>query len=98
MQDSGDDDSTDDRTPLLRGKQHPSYDPSVSISGSFDFHDSSEADIRKKVQWYFKSPYEKYKERKRKPAKLILQIIKIVLVTAQVRMNFHISIVLIFPI
>jgi len=63
--------------PLLENR-HP-----TSTSRSFEA-DGSEEEIRRKLQWYFKNPYEKYKERKRKPAKLVLQIIKIILVTAQV--------------
>ena len=85
---------SDDHAPLL-GKQQKqkhekkkkklfeTYVRSASLSGSFEA-DSSEDLIRQKLQWYFRNPYEKYKERKRKPIKLILQIIKIILVTVQV--------------
>lgn len=81
---------SDDNTPLMEQKHRQkkkklfaTYVRSASLSGSFEA-DSSEDVIRQKLQWYFKNPYNKYKERKRKPVKLILQIIKIALVTVQV--------------
>ena len=39
--------------------------------------------IRRKLSWYFTNPYQKYKLKGRKPWKLLLQIFKIVLITAQ---------------
>lgn len=39
--------------------------------------------IRRKLSWYFTNPYQKYKLKGRKPWKLVLQIFKIVLITAQ---------------
>ena len=79
----------DENAPLIKQQQKnkkklfATYVRSTSLSGSFEA-DSSEDVIRQKLQWYFKNPYEKYKERKRKPVKLFLQIIKIILVTVQV--------------
>ena len=68
---------SDDHT-LLLGKQKQqekkkkklfaTYARSTSLSGSFEA-DSSEDLIRQKLQWYFRNPYEKYKESKRKPIK-----------------------------
>ena len=76
----------DINAPLIgHPKEYSTYIRSTSLSGSFE-PDSSEEEVRKKLQWYFKSPYEKYKERKRKPFKLILQVCKIILVTIQVFM------------
>lgn len=39
--------------------------------------------IRRKLSWYFTNPYQKFKLKGRKPWKLVLQIFKIVLITAQ---------------
>ena len=47
----------------------------------------NEEQIRSKLQWFFKNPYEKYKDRGRKPWKFMLQIGKIILVTIQVFVN-----------
>ena len=80
------DQTMDITTPLLNDKQlkkMSAFGRSTSLSGSFGA-DESENEIRNKLQWYFKNPYEKYKQKKRKPVKLVLQIIKIILVTVQV--------------
>ena len=45
-----------------------------------------ENEMKRELKYYFMNPYEKYKARGRKPWKLAIQIIKIVLVTAQVRL------------
>lgn len=42
------------------------------------------ADLRRRLKYYFMSPCEKYQARRRKPWKLMLQILKIALITAQV--------------
>lgn len=42
-----------------------------------------EEEIRRKLEWFFKTPFEKYKERGRKPYKFLLQIIKIIVITVQ---------------
>ena len=39
--------------------------------------------IRRKLSWYFSNPYQKFRLRGRKPWKLVLQIVKIILITAQ---------------
>ncbi|XP_057298591.1 mucolipin-3-like [Hydractinia symbiolongicarpus] len=73
--------------PLLgEGISYSSYARSKSISSisSIDNAINEEEQIKNKLKWYFKNPYQKYKDRGRKPVKLILQIIKIVLVTVQV--------------
>ena len=44
---------------------------------------SGEEEIKKKLKWFFKTPYGKYNERGKKPFKLILQVMKIILVTIQ---------------
>ncbi|XP_066915218.1 mucolipin-3-like [Clytia hemisphaerica] len=78
------DGAMDITTPLIdkQPQKMSTYGQSTSLSGSFGA-DESENEIRNKLQWYFKNPYEKYKQKKRKPAKLVLQIIKIILVTVQ---------------
>lgn len=42
------------------------------------------ADLRRRLKYYFMNPCEKYQARRRKPWKLMLQILKIALITAQV--------------
>lgn len=41
-------------------------------------------DFRRGLKYYFMNPCEKYQARRRKPWKLMLQILKIALITAQV--------------
>lgn len=41
-------------------------------------------DLRRRLKYYFMNPCEKYQARRRKPWKLMLQILKIALITAQV--------------
>lgn len=41
-------------------------------------------DFRRRLKYYFMNPCEKYQARRRKPWKLMLQILKIALITAQV--------------
>lgn len=45
-------------------------------------------DFRQKLKYFFMNPCEKYRARGRKPWKLMLQIIKIITITAQVRTPF----------
>lgn len=45
--------------------------------------DPEEEELRRKLKYFFMSPCEKYQAKGRKPFKLILQILKIVIVTAQ---------------
>lgn len=44
--------------------------------------------MRRSLKYYFMTPCEKYKAKKRKPWKLALQILKIVIVTLQVEYGF----------
>lgn len=41
--------------------------------------------LRRKLKYFFMSPCDKYHAKGRKPYKLILQLLKIIIVTAQVR-------------
>lgn len=45
--------------------------------------------LRRKLKYFFMSPCDKYHAKGRKPFKLILQLIKIVIVTVQVRHLFE---------
>jgi len=80
------DSDEDPSSPLLNHHNnednYSTYIRSSSWSGTYDLH-AGEGEIIKKLQWYFKNPYEKYRDRGRKPFKLFLQIIKIILVTVQ---------------
>lgn len=46
-------------------------------------------DFRRRLKYYFMNPCEKYQARRRKPWKLMLQILKIALITAQVWCGMH---------
>ena len=73
--------------PLLRRN---SYDSSVhyeSIYDSSEFSGSQRNRIevmRKRLKSHFMTPYQKYKHRGRKPWKLLLQLLKLIMVTVQV--------------
>lgn len=43
--------------------------------------------MKTKIRYHFMNPLQKFRARRRKPWKLVLQIVKIVLVTLQVRFN-----------
>lgn len=45
--------------------------------------------LRRKIKYYFMNPCEKYHARGRKPWKLVLQIIKIAIITIQVVVSSH---------
>lgn len=47
--------------------------------------------FRRKLKYFFMNPCEKYRARGRKPWKLILQIIKVAIITIQVSTNANIS-------
>ncbi|RDD46242.1 Mucolipin-3 [Trichoplax sp. H2] len=60
-----------------------------SVSNSVANHELSAAfnlsdhQMRKKLRYYFMNPLEKYEAKKRKPWKLVFQIVKIVMITVQ---------------
>ncbi|XP_065648376.1 mucolipin-3 isoform X2 [Hydra vulgaris] len=67
---------------LLPKEKSKSY--YMNTDSNEEIHETdNEEQIRSKLQWFFKNPYEKYKERGRKPWKFLLQIVKIILVTIQ---------------
>ena len=47
--------------------------------------------MKTKLRYHFMNPLQKFRARRRKPWKLVLQIVKIVLVTLQVSFNFKIK-------
>lgn len=56
--------------------------PTLDVSGS---HQQEEEEaLRRKLKYFFMSPCDKYHAKGRKPFKLVLQLLKIVIVTAQV--------------
>jgi hypothetical protein len=44
--------------------------------------------LNAKLKYHFMNPWQKYKARKRKPWKLLIQILKIIIVTVQVELLF----------
>jgi len=67
-------------------------EPFASSSSSSNNPASNEEDtyihtgedaIRRKLSWFFTTPYQKFRQKGRKPWKLVLQIFKIALITAQ---------------
>ena len=75
-----DEHSSDFRRSFFDDSTSTSYIDSTNLLG--DLYDG-EHEIRKKLEWYFKTPFDKYKYKGRKPFKFLLQIIKIVIVTVQ---------------
>ncbi|KAF5909235.1 mucolipin-1-like, partial [Clarias magur] len=53
-------------------------------TGAWVSTDHEEEELRRKLKYFFMSPCDKYHAKGRKPFKLVLQIIKIIIVTAQV--------------
>jgi mucolipin len=51
--------------------------------------DISEEKMRRKLRFFFMNPIEKWQAKRRFPYKFVVQVIKIILVTVQVRWWFH---------
>ncbi|XP_041641269.1 mucolipin-1a isoform X2 [Cheilinus undulatus] len=62
---------------------HGNHQFSSSMSGRWVGVEQEEEDIRRKLKYFFMSPCDKYHAKGRKPYKLILQLLKIIIVTAQ---------------
>ena len=93
MQHQHEDECSHDNDPLIASTNSANYSTyirSSSWSDASDLHNDEEK-IKAKLQWYFKNPYEKYKDRGRKPFKLFLQIAKIILVTIQVSFFYELA-------
>ncbi|KAL0198849.1 hypothetical protein M9458_007389, partial [Cirrhinus mrigala] len=55
----------------------------VSMSGSRSRVEEEEEALRRKLKYFFMSPCDKYHAKGRKPFKLALQLLKIIIVTVQ---------------
>lgn len=62
------------------GSQEGDARPSL---GPASFHPEEE-ELRRRLKYYFMSPCDKFRAKGRKPFKLVLQLIKILIVTIQV--------------
>jgi len=60
------------------------------MSDSVDgFADHGEADVlRRRLKYYFMNPCQKFYAKRKVPWKLILQLVKVILVTVQVSLHF----------
>lgn len=67
--------------PLANQSVH--YDSIYDSTEFFDQRNSIEV-MRKRLKYHFMSPYGKFMHRGRKPWKLVMQLLKLVVVTAQV--------------
>lgn len=66
---------------------HISHSFPSTTAGHWVSADQEEEAIRRKLKYFFMSPCDKYHAKGRKPYKLVLQLLKIVFVTAQVCCN-----------
>ncbi|XP_061686539.1 mucolipin-1-like isoform X2 [Syngnathoides biaculeatus] len=62
---------------------HNNHGFPATVPGHFVSASQGEEDIRRKLKYFFMSPCDKYHAKGRKPYKLILQLLKIIVVTAQ---------------
>lgn len=53
-------------------------------TGAWVSTDQEEEELRRKLKYFFMSPCDKYHAKGRKPFKLVLQLLKIIIVTVQV--------------
>lgn len=63
----------------------------MSASGSRLRAEEEEEALRRKLKYFFMSPCDKYHAKGRKPFKLALQLLKIIIVTVQVHKTTEIS-------
>lgn len=78
----------------VNGHNNPQF--STATAGHWlESHQEEEA-LRRKLKYFFMSPCDKYHAKGRKPFKLILQLLKIIIVTAQVRHTLQLNPVLLF--
>lgn len=82
--------------PLLRRNTYdgPGFNSSVHYQSIYDSTEFSGSErnrrevMRKRLNSHFMTPYQKYKHRGRKPWKLLLQLLKLIMVTVQVNKEF----------
>ncbi|CAB4029799.1 mucolipin-3-like isoform X1, partial [Paramuricea clavata] len=73
--------NSEQEQPIFKSGVHPDlYGAINSVSGEQTIDTEK---MRARLKWHYMNAYEKYKAGGRKPWKLIIQIIKIFLVTAQ---------------
>lgn len=65
------------------GSNHSNHRLPTAMAGHWVGAEQEEEAIRRKLKYFFMSPCDKYHAKGRKPYKLILQLLKIVVVTAQ---------------
>uniref|UniRef100_A0A671VZ12 Mucolipin TRP cation channel 1a n=1 Tax=Sparus aurata TaxID=8175 RepID=A0A671VZ12_SPAAU len=65
------------------GNNHCNHRVPTAMAGHWVGAEQEEEAIRRKLKYFFMSPCDKYHAKGRKPYKLILQLLKIVVVTAQ---------------
>ena len=70
--------------PLLGGSYSSVHYESIYDSNEFSSQRNSIEVMRKRLRSHFMTPYQKFKHRGRKPWKLLLQLLKLVIVTVQV--------------
>uniref|UniRef100_A0AAQ6AGF2 Mucolipin TRP cation channel 1a n=1 Tax=Amphiprion ocellaris TaxID=80972 RepID=A0AAQ6AGF2_AMPOC len=66
-----------------RDSNHNNHRFPTATAGHWVTADQEEEAIRRKLKYFFMSPCDKYHAKGRKPYKLILQLLKIIIVTAQ---------------
>lgn len=75
-----------ERDLLIRGDQEARLKQTYQWTASVSNLDPKEVDrFRRRLKYFFMNPCEKFHARGRKPWKLMLQILKIVIITIQVR-------------
>ncbi|XP_071360924.1 mucolipin-1a isoform X1 [Trachinotus anak] len=65
------------------GNNHSNHQFPATSAGRWVGADQEEEALRRKLKYFFMSPCDKYHAKGRKPFKLILQLLKIIIVTAQ---------------
>jgi len=75
--------NSDSRNNLLRDPLVTNSGEQINDDGSFDYV-QKRSELRKKLQYFFMNPIDKWKTKGRFPSKLILQIIKIIFVTLHI--------------
>lgn len=74
---------SEERLYFANASRNHFYDSVSTVSNTKDVADVTEQ-MRARLKWHYMNAYQKYKAGGRKPWKLLVQIIKIFLVTAQV--------------
>ena len=70
------------------GTNHSNHGFPTSTAGHWVGADREEEALRRKLKYFFMSPCDKYYAKGRKPFKLGLQLLKIIIVTVQVMLTY----------